>query len=67
MIGDTKQKAVLIIKEYLGESTAQLYNDFYANKEESIILDSIKELLAEFLGDEPAKQIIVQKGLSVTV
>jgi hypothetical protein len=67
MIEDTKQKAVLIIKDYLGESTAQLYKNFYENKEELIILASIKELLIEFLGDEQAKQIFIQKGLPNTV
>jgi hypothetical protein len=60
---DVKQKVIHIIGDYLGDSTAQLYKEFYQNKDDSLILISIKELLIEYLGEAPTQQILIEKGL----
>jgi hypothetical protein len=62
---NVRDVAMVVIKDYMGETTAQLYAKFYADKKEEQILDSLKELLREYLGDDKAKTIIISKGLGV--
>jgi len=55
-----KQKALAALTTYLGDSTARLYRQFYADKSDDVILISVRELLTEYIGDEKA-QICVQE------
>ncbi len=51
-----KQKAVLIIKEIFGESTATLYSQFYAELPEEKVVISLRELLIEATGEKKARE-----------
>lgn len=56
-----KQKAVQLISENFGESTAKLYDDYYSGKSDKEIKTSVKELLTELVGPKNAKKQL--KGL----
>jgi hypothetical protein len=61
-----KMKAVQLITDYMGNGTGKLYANFYQGKDDNIILASLKELLAEYLGDSQAEAILISKGLEVS-
>ena len=59
---ETIKKAVELISDNFGESTAKLYEEFYRDKEEKDIRSSVKELLTELVGPKNAQKQI--KGLA---
>jgi hypothetical protein len=61
-----KTKAIKIIKDYMGDVTAQLYAGFYEKTEENVVLGSISELLEEYVGSSRAKEILDKNGLGNT-
>lgn len=60
-----KNKVVEIIRNYMGDTMAQMYSKFYENKDNHLILDSVNELLIEFVGPQKASEIISTSGLSI--
>jgi hypothetical protein len=56
----SQEIAVHLIGKYFGEVTARLYGDFYRDKDLDTVKQSVKELLAEFLGEDKAEGIIKQ-------
>lgn len=53
------QKALILISEYLGKYTSDIYQNFYQDKDDQIILASVSELLEEVVGASKASQLIV--------
>jgi hypothetical protein len=53
-----KINSLRIIEDYFGHYTASLYEKFYAQKTDAVILDSIKSLLEEYLGEVKAKEYL---------
>ena len=46
-----REHAISLIKKYMGDNTANVYREFYKDKDDETILSSLHELLDEFLGD----------------
>lgn len=55
---DVIDKACEIISSNLGEMTANYYREFYQDKNSTIILDSLNELLIDLVGPKNAKKKI---------
>lgn len=55
-----KIEIVKILKNHLGETTSQLYSDFYEDQNADTILLSAQELLLDFLGGVKSETIINQ-------
>ncbi len=51
-------EALQIISDNLGDYTANLYKNFYKDKELIIIIDSVSQLIEEVLGERNAEKII---------
>jgi len=49
-------QACLIIRENIGEQTAEMYRRFYNKQEPGAILLSLKELLSELVGPDNANR-----------
>lgn len=58
-----RKKAISLISENFGESTAKLYKEYYQNKELNEIKLSIKELLTELVGPKNAKKQLTRARL----
>lgn len=48
------QDAVDLLRDYMGESVAKLYQDFYKKQESKIVVASVSELFDEMFGSEKA-------------
>lgn len=59
---ELRKKAVELISDNFGDSTAKLYEEFYHDKDEKDIRSSVKELLTELVGPKNAQKQL--KGLS---
>lgn len=57
---ETINTACRLIADNLGEYTANMYRDFYENKDEALIKNSVKELLVELIGQQSAEKQISQ-------
>jgi len=57
-----KNKAVGIIKDYMGSATAKAYGKFYETQDNAIVLSSLKEILTEYLDASHAKKILIKEG-----
>lgn len=55
---EIKNKALAIITQYFGHSTAELYTDYYKDKDPDYIKKSLSELLSESIGPSMAAKII---------
>jgi hypothetical protein len=55
------QKALVLIGEYLGQYTADIYQNFYQEKEDQVILESVNELLEEVVGVSKTSQLMADK------
>lgn len=55
------QKALALVSEYLGQYTADIYQNFYRGKDDQIILDSVNELLEEVVGENKTGQLMTDK------
>ena len=55
-----KDKAVEIIIDYMGSTTAKAYGKFYETQDNETILASLRELLTEYLGNQHAKKILIK-------
>lgn len=53
---DLNRKAIEIISTHFGESMATMYRHFYVGKSNELILNSLTELLIEYLGEYGAQQ-----------
>lgn len=51
------KKAEILLTEYLDPQTHASYMAFYADKTDAVIQRSVRELLAELVGEEQAKKI----------
>lgn len=56
MVYDLKERATKLIAENLGDVAAKAYKNFYADKPDDLILQSIEELLTEVLGESKSKE-----------
>ena len=61
--GNVKTKAIEIIKDYMGDATARMYQDFYQEQEDHAVIASLTELLNEYMGSSKTKEILSQKKL----
>lgn len=61
-----KTVAIEIIKNYIGDTTAQLYVDFYKKQEEAMVIASLSELLEEYVGTDQASEILKKNGIATT-
>jgi hypothetical protein len=62
-ISEMRPKAVQLIRDYLGDVTAESYASFYANEDDQVIIDSIRELLKEYIGEERVEEVMIRYGL----
>lgn len=53
---DVKKEAVKLIAKYFGQDTADLYGNFYVDKPDSAVAQSLKILLADFIGETKAEK-----------
>jgi hypothetical protein len=53
---DVKQEAVKLIAMYFGQNTADLYGNFYVGKADSVVVQSLKLLLTDFIGETKAAE-----------
>lgn len=53
---DVKQEAVKLIAKYFGQNTADLYGAFYIGKADSVVIQSLKLLLTDFIGEMKASE-----------
>ncbi len=61
-----KTVAIEIIKNYIGDTTAQLYVDFYQKQDDAMVMASLSELLEEYVGPDQASEILKKNGLAIT-
>ncbi|OGV92676.1 hypothetical protein A3B57_01210 [Microgenomates group bacterium RIFCSPLOWO2_01_FULL_47_10] len=54
-VTELAKEACGLIAVHMGKQTAQLYQDFYKDKDVRTILLSIEELLSEVIGNQRAK------------
>ena len=50
--------AVDLISKYFGQSTAEVYGQFFAGEPDSVIITSINEIMVDYVGEEKAKDEI---------
>lgn len=55
---ETMEKALQLISDNLGDYTANLYRDFYKDKDRDTIIKSAEELLNEMLGESNTQELI---------
>jgi hypothetical protein len=56
-------KAINIISQYFGSNTANLYNDYYKDKDTDFIKKSLTELLTDVVGATMTAKIIQEINL----
>ena len=55
------QKSALgLISKYFGQSTADLYNGFFAGESDYEIMTSVNEIMVDYLGENKAKEEIMK-------
>lgn len=54
----TLKWAINIIADNLGDYTANLYKDFYKDKDSNTIISSVSELMNEVMGKENSEELI---------
>ncbi len=59
-----KETAIKIIESYLGAQTADLYKNFYIKLEDRVVIDSLQELLSEYVGQESVDEIFNKHSLT---
>jgi hypothetical protein len=59
-ISHMKDLALAVITKYFGEHNADLYREFYADKDIDTVKASVKELLSEYLGAKKAEEQMKQ-------
>lgn len=59
-----RTRALGVIKDYLGDMTARVYADFYQKQDAQVVLDSVHELLEEYVGSARAAEILTKNGLN---
>lgn len=62
-ISEIKPKAVAIIRDYLGDVTAKSYASFYATEDDTVIIDSIREILTEYIGETQVEEVMARYGI----
>ncbi len=62
-ISEIKPKAVAIIRDYLGDVTAESYASFYATEDDTVIIESIREILTEYIGETQVEEVMARYGL----
>ncbi len=62
-ISEVRSKAIEIIRDYLGVVTAKSYASFYATEDDDVIVESIRELLTEYIGEERVEEVMTRYGL----
>ena len=58
----TKDQAVGLISENLGATTAKSYVEFYKDKSDDVVKESVLELLTEVIGAKKAQEKIQSLG-----
>ena len=54
-----QEKVLELIEQNLGQYTAELYKNFYRDKDAETILISCEQILAELLGEQSAKKHMI--------
>lgn len=62
-ISEIRPKAIRLIRDYLGDVTAESYASFYATEDDTVIIDSIRELLKEYIGEERVEEVMARYGI----
>jgi 2',3'-cyclic-nucleotide 2'-phosphodiesterase (5'-nucleotidase family) len=57
-ISKLQKAAVDLVSKYFGQSTAEMYNGFFAGESDSNIVASVNEIMVEYLGENKAKEEI---------
>ena len=60
---EVKSKAISIVRNYMGDTTAQSYAGFYATEDDATIIESVRNLLTEYVGRSQAEEVMIQCGL----
>ncbi len=60
-----REKALHLISKYFGTTAEDLYRKFYEDKSDEVIIDSVEELLIEYLGEKKASGYVkeLKRGL----
>jgi hypothetical protein len=62
-MSEVKSKAISIVRNYMGDTTAQSYAGFYATEDDATIIESVRILLTEYVGKSQAEEVMIQCGL----
>ncbi len=62
-MSEVKSKAISIVRNYMGDTTAQSYAGFYATEDDATIIESVRTLLTEYVGKGQAEEVMIQCGL----
>jgi phage gp37-like protein len=55
-----QQAAIDLISKYFGQSTAELYNGFFSGESDLSIINSVNEIMVDYLGEKKAKEEIMK-------
>ena len=58
----TKDQAIRLISENLGAVAAKSYGEFYKDKSDDVVKESVLELLTEIIGAKKAQEKIQSLG-----
>ncbi len=47
--------ALDLISKYFGQSTAEVYGQFFSGEPDDVIITSINEIMADYVGEEKSK------------
>ena len=53
---ELQNKAVKLIETHFGSASAKMYENFYQDKDDKTILESVTELLSELVGTAKAEE-----------
>lgn len=62
-ISEMRPKAVQLIRDYLGDVTAESYASFYVTEDDAVIVDSIREILTEYIGETQVEEVMARYGI----
>jgi hypothetical protein len=54
-----QEAAVELISKYFGQSTAEIYAQFFSGETDSAIVVSVNEIMVDYIGEEKAKDEII--------
>ena len=59
--------ALGLISKYFGQSTAEVYGQFFSGEPDDVIITSLSEIMVDYVGEEKAKAEInkMTEGLAV--